>query len=210
MSTQAHNWRPFITLLLSIFAFLVVVVGGAVAREVGLLDSMTVKRIASIAIGVVLIVAGNLAPKMRLFHLSAIGRDPDRIVAAERFAGWALVIAGTLVAGLWLIAPGAQTMLISSIAALCAFAAVALNWFMLARGRPRGEGPEDSDEFRAALTKRIALLQILYSLCWVFAFFTADILWGDDATKWMVVLFSVTLPIVAWPLTKLAKPRARS
>ncbi len=206
MSTQAKHWAPFLAVLFSVGAFLVVVIGGAVAREYGLIDSLTVKRIASIAIGAVLIVAGNLLPKMRLFHLS--GREPNRIVAAERFAGWTLVIAGAVVAGLWLFAPGEQTILISSLAALAAFAAVALNWLFLGRSAPRSDEPaEDPRELRVAVAKRVALLQILYGLCWAFAIFAADTLWGDEVSLWMVVGFSVTLPFVAWPLTRLIGSR---
>ena len=207
MSTRNKQWAPFMLVLLSVLVFLAVVVSGAVARELGLVDSLTVKRFASIAIGIVLIVAGNLTPKIRLFHLSA--REPDRIAAAERFAGWTLVIAGTVVAGIWVFAPSDQAILISSVAALCAFAAVALHWLALARGARRHDAPDDSGELRAAIARRVALLQILYSLCWVFALFAADVLWGDDVAVWMVVGFSVTLPFVAWPLTNLIRPRSQ-
>jgi hypothetical protein len=122
------------------------------------------------------------------------------------------VLAGAAVVGLWLLAPGENTMLISSAVATIAFGLVLAAWGLIAlRGRGKNEEPAraESDETsrRAALTKRWALFQILFGLFWAFAMFLADSLWGRDVVLWMVVVFSIALSFSSLPLLKLLQSR---
>jgi hypothetical protein len=205
MSMKTLTARPFIALGVTLAAFAVLVIAIAIAREYGQVDSLTAKRVSAISIGLVLIAAGNLAPKMGLFHLPGVQRAT--VMSAERFAGWTLVLTGLAVVGLWVFAPSQEMMLISSAIVVVAFLVVSAAWAMVSL-RARGQSETaagDGHSALAALTKRVALLQILFGLFAAFSIVLADSLWGDSVSRWMAVVYCMLLPFVAMPLFKQLK-----
>lgn len=212
MNTKIQQGRPFVALAIAVALFVALVLGVVVARQLGLVDPLNARRIGAIGLGIVLIAAGNLVPKMRLLQWP--GRRPGTGAAAERIAGWTLVLTGAAVVSLWLFAPGENTMLVSSAVATSAFALMIAAWpLMSMRGRDMGEAlpgvNSDAQGVRAAQTKRLALFHILFALFWAFAMFLADSLWGGNVVLWMAVAFSIALAFSSGPLVRLLQSRQR-
>ncbi len=63
-----------------------------------------VERVWGIAIGILLIFVGNIVPKI-LSPLSSKYCSDAQAQVTQRFAGWSLVLAGLIYAGLWMFAP---------------------------------------------------------------------------------------------------------
>lgn len=206
MTTQSPQGRPFVGLAIAVALFFTLVLGVVVARQLGQVDPLNARRIGAIGLGIVLIAAGNLVPKMHL--LQWLGCRPDSGTAAERIAGWTLVLTGAAVVSLWLFAPGENTMLVSSALATTAFALlIAASALISARGDERRKTlprvNDDAQCLRAAQTQRLALFHILFALFWVFAMFLADSLWGGKVVLWMAVAFSIALAFASRPLVRL-------
>jgi len=210
MNTNIQQGRPFVALAIAVALFVALVLGVVVARQFGLVDPLNARRIGAIGLGIVLIAAGNLVPKMRLLQWS--GRRPETGAAAERIAGWTLVLTGAAVVSLWLFAPGENTMLVSSAVATSAFALMIAAWALISmRGRDMGGAlpsvNSDAQGLRAAQAKRLALFHILFALLWAFAMFLADSLWGGNVVLWMAVAFSIALAFASGPLVRLLRSR---
>ncbi len=72
MSTQTHVWKPVLAVGLAAFAFFIAAIGVTVARKMGVIDPADAKRVGLIAMGLVLVVAGNAVPKLRFFERPGI------------------------------------------------------------------------------------------------------------------------------------------
>jgi hypothetical protein len=202
MSTETKSNTTLALLILGAVAFVAVILGFAIAKKLGYVEALEAKRAGAIAIGCVLIIAGNIVPKLRLF--SGQGFDAGRVVGAERVAGWMLVLAGLAFVGLWVFAPSDDLMIYSSLVGLCAFGLVGLIWMGLAL-RPRAPAEAAAESNDSARVKRLALSQILFALFWVFAIFLADSLWGDVVSRWMAVGYVVIAGVLATPGAMLAR-----
>lgn len=188
----SRNERPaaFITVL----GLCAVVLGFAIAKRTGVVDYGLAKRGVAVALGLLLIAAGNFIPKFRLFD--APGRDPARIHSAERLAGWTLVLVGIAYVAIWLLAPVAGAMLVSSIVGLAGFGIVGLAW-MRAAGSSGAEGaPRATPTGESALARRILLATVLVTVLWSVVIFLVDYLWGDTASQWAAVVYSLVLGLV--------------
>lgn len=174
------------------------VIGFAVTKEMGMIDNLLAKRGVGLALGGLLIVAGNLLPKLVL-PLGARGGHGEKAAAAERFAGLVFVLAGLVQVMVWVFAP-LNAPLVASLVGLTAVALAAANYIGLAmKGPARGlfaETPPQTRADRALLSKRGIVFQILYALVWVFAMFLADEIWGDQFSQWMAVAFVLTQGIL--------------
>lgn len=166
----------------------ITVIGVAFIKEFGGIDNMAAKRIIGMAMGGLLIVAGNLLPKL---VLPLGGRRDNPRAAAERLAGLLFVMAGLVQIAAWLFAPQ-DAPLIASIAGLSAVALAGANYLLKSIRRPaRAASGADPHvrENRLLIGKRDVVFHILHALAWVFAMFLADEIWGDAAAKWMVIGF---------------------
>ena len=179
---------------------LVVIAGLAIGKKTGLVDYDVAKRGVAMALGAMMIGAGNLLPKFRLFD--APGRNPARILSAERLAGWTFVLGGIAYVVIWALAPIENAMLVSSIVGLGAFAFVALSWARAAGGSSPAASLESGRGGESAAVKRILLFSILLTLLWTVVIFLVDYAWGDRASQMVAigypiaigVLVSVTVP----------------
>ncbi len=102
----------------------------AATKEFGILDASIVKRAVGMVFGTMLIVAGNILPKITQ-PLNSQRRNAVSIRMVERIAGWIFVVTGIAYISVWLFAPGEYAMLISSIVGLSAFVLVATIWAWL-------------------------------------------------------------------------------
>ena len=127
MSTKTPSAYSGKSTALIIGGLVVAVLAFAAAKEFGIVEGAVAKRAVAMIFGVILIVTGNLLPKLVL-PLSAQRRDPVRAKAAERIAGWILVLAGILYITVWFLTPPADAMLISSAIGLGAFVLASAAW----------------------------------------------------------------------------------
>jgi hypothetical protein len=164
----------------------------AVAKRSGVIENDVARRFVGIILGLMLICAGNVLPKFRLFESG--GSDPAKALAAGRFAGWTFVLAGAAYVVFWRLAPMPRVTLLSSIVGLSAFALVGMDLLRRTAGarspRPRPTASEST------LVKRLLLGTILLSLGWGIAIFLVDHFWGDTASMWMGVIWSIVIPSV--------------
>lgn len=84
---------------------LAVSLGVRLAQAVGALDDVEIaRRLSMVILGVFLMFTGNAIPKT-LTPLSAMSCDAAKVQAAQRFTGWALVLAGAGFAAAWAVLP---------------------------------------------------------------------------------------------------------
>lgn len=93
MNTEAFSSSSMKSLMLTVAGLLSVILAFAVAREHGTLDPDLARRLVAIEFGVMLLVIGNALRKI-VRPLRMHGNDPPRFMAADRFAGRNLVLAG--------------------------------------------------------------------------------------------------------------------
>ena len=183
-------------------AFMILTVGAAVATKFGVLAPGVAQRTGMIAIGMVMVVAGNFVPKMRLFDYH--GARPARALAARRFSGWALVMAGLAIVGVWIVSPGRETALASSLIGLGAFALIAGAWAWVMAG-PREAATRERDDDAVAKAARHALIWILFGLFWAQAIIFTARMWGDQASMWTTIAFGIIIALA--PVTRLKSRR---
>lgn len=194
MSQHARADSALRAVGLSCLGLFVVIAGFAIAKKTGLIDYDLAKRGVAMSLGVMLIVAGNFLPKLRLFD--GPGRDPARVLWAERSAGWIFVLAGVAYVAVWAFTPIAHVMWLSSAVGLSAFAFVAMAWKRAAAGgvpwdmRSAGHGGE------SALVKRVLLFTVLLTLLWSVSIFLVDYIWGDAVTQVVAIGFPILLGVV--------------
>lgn len=189
MSASTAFTRP---LKAGIAGFLVLngVIGGlALARSLGFMGEVVEKRAVGFTIGLMLVVIGNLLPKLR--PLGLIHPDPAQAAGGERFAGRVLLLAGLAYLLLFAIAPLAQARPASAIVGIAALAFVAADWIWLSRGLlSRSRRME-----RVAAGKRIRLTaQLVFAGFFVLAaacgkFLFGDRPWAGAFEDWSLVVF---------------------
>lgn len=179
--------RSAAVIFLGLFAVMIAI---AIAKKTGHLDYDLAKRGVGMALGVMLVAAGNLLPKFHLFHSPR--REARESLAAERFAGWVFVVAGVAYLAVWALAPMATVMLISSLVGLTAFALVAID-LLRRRGAtvPQTKVGQVTEE---NLAKRLLLATILLTLGWAVVIFLADHIGGDAAARWCGIAYVIVLP----------------
>ena len=188
-------------LLFPAFALLVT------AKETGALPPDEVKRGVGIVLALMLTVTGNFLPK--LLH-------PDRghaeVLRRQRRAAWGLVLTGAALVVALLAAPADRVELWSGIVGLGGLSIVFLDALIHAPGRvmrERSAAAQGTEERRHAAIRQGALF-IIHAIGWVFAMFLADYLWGDAATIWMVIAFTIANGALAIFLAPHFAPRARA
>jgi len=197
MNTQTPFTRPVKTAVLSFIGLTAVAMAFAAARKMGVIEPAVATRAIGLVIGLMVVVTGNLLPKMR--PLNSPRGNPAKVTAAERFAGWILVLAGIAYLALFLFAPLDQALPVSSIIGMGALVVIAANWMWLARGalfrgRQKAEGTVALSE-RAA-EKRKLVIWLLFAFFYVVAtacvaFLFGQKPWVHELALWMVVGFGM-------------------
>ena len=191
MNMEAISSSSMKSLVATIAGLFAVILAFAIARERGMLDPELARRVVAMGFGVMLLVIGNAVPKL-VRPLRTTGRDPARVMAADRFAGRTFVLAGIAFVALWAFAPAEHVMRISALVGLAAFGLVAASQLRLSLTgrRDRSQPATDADDPTSGVAiTRWLLIYLLHGLLWVFAMFLVDSIWGDRAAQWMGVGF---------------------
>ncbi|HEX7191097.1 MAG TPA: hypothetical protein VF381_05935 [Thermoanaerobaculia bacterium] len=150
------------------------------AMKAGLIDIAVMRRTTGLILGATAILVGNVFPKVR--PLAMLTGSRNQSAAAERLAGWVLVLAGAVYIGAFLFAPLADARRVSSIAGIIALLAIAVSWTWLAisgGSRPPVAG--------AAVKPRILMLWLFLAFIYVLATACFGFLFGPS--WWLVVVF---------------------
>lgn len=158
---------------------MVAVMALTAAMKAGLIDITVMRRTTGLILGAAAILVGNVLPKVR--PLALLTGDAKRSSAAERFAGWMLVLAGAVYIGAFLFAPVPDARRISSIAGVAALVLIAVSWTSLAFF---GNEPPVSP---AAAEPRRVMLWLVFAFFYVFATACFGALFG--LAWWGVVVF---------------------
>ena len=169
-----------------------------IGKEMGFIENDTAKRISGVVFGLLVILFGNILPKL----VSPLGSDAEaagRSRAADRIAGLVLVLTGLAVVAIWLAVPADSAMLASAMAGLGGLFISLMLWTFQAAPRLAGfRGPEALEH--PASIRRLTVLFLLHAVFWVFLIFLADTLWGDASAKWIAIAFTLLNGVIALPL----------
>jgi hypothetical protein len=191
ITTERVFTRPIKTAVLGFLGFMAVVAAIAIVKSAGMIDAAVAKRATGLVIGLLIVITGNFVPKMR--PLSAPGRDPSRVNASERFAGWTLVFAGIAYIALFAFAPLDRARMLSSTIGIAAMVLIAANWAWLARAVFFPTQPVTPLSPHAAEKRRL-LIVLLFAFFWILAtacakFLFNDQRWVNELGSWMTVAF---------------------
>jgi hypothetical protein len=178
MTARIVYSRPLKTMILGFLGFAFTTAALAIAQNMGFIEPAAAKRAMGLLIGILVIVTGNFLPKTH--PLSAPGVNPaGPAAAAERFAGWTLVVVGIAYLALFAIAPLDQARKFASILGFIAMIYIAASWAWMVRGAVLG-GREDSaqDQARAA-EKRKLMVPLLFAFFYAFATVCTAFLFHD-------------------------------
>ena len=103
MSRQMTCTRSSARAVVAFVSLVGIVTAVAAAKGMGFLEAAAARRGIGMLIGVMALVIGNFLPKLR--PLKSPDANPAKGMAAERFAGWILVLAGIVYIALFTFAP---------------------------------------------------------------------------------------------------------
>jgi len=153
-------------MMLGFLGFALAAAALAFAQKMGFIEAPLAKRAMGLILGAVMIVTGNFLPKTRPLNAPGVN-PPGPAAAAERFAGWTLVVTGIAYIALFAFAPLDQARKVSSILGIGAMIYVAASWAWMLRGALWGGEEESLADRRHAAEKRKLII------CLLFAFFYA-------------------------------------
>ena len=187
----------------AVFAFISIVgtvTAVAAAKGMGFLEAAATRRAIGLLIGVMALVIGNFLPKLR--PLNSPDANPTKEMAAERFAGWILVLAGIAYIALFLFAPLDQAGRLSSVLGIGALVAIATNWAWLGRtALSRSRPLEGKPPLAEHAEQRKLVIWLLFAFAYVFA--TASLIslfhdrpWIHDFGSWIVLGFGMMYAVL--------------
>jgi len=188
MNSANRTAFPEMPVFIGAIVFILAVLAIGAGKKLGLIDYDVAARAANIAMGAILVIAGNYVPKF-VRPLSDDREATARARAADRNGGRALVLAGIVYALLWFFAPFDLDWVkfVASAGVIVVFLGVAASQILVSRNSllplRRGE--------KGTQWQHTGLLFILHGLFWAFAMILADFLFGDDSAMWMVVAFII-------------------
>ncbi len=202
MNSQCVLTRSVITTVLGFLGLLAAVALFALAKGHGLVDAAVSRRAIGLLVGLMIVFVGNLVPKLR--PLNSPSSDPDKAGAAERSAGWTLVLTGIAYIALFAFAPLDQAARIAPFLGVGAIAVIAVNWTWLARGTlfGRAEPEQALTELSAqAVEKRKVMISLLFGLLYVLAgtwiaLLVHDNPWGRELGSWMILVFGTLYAVI--------------
>jgi hypothetical protein len=175
-----------------------------VGARYGIVAPNAARRAIGAVIGVMFVVTGNFLPKMRPLNTPAT--EPTSATAAERVAGWILVLVGFADIVLFMFARLEVARTISSIIGIGAIAIIAANWAWLARGVLFGRGQTGGGEttlYRAPTERRRIMIWLLFAIFYLSAtaavkMFVSDPAASDKVATWMLLVFAVFYSLTAY------------
>jgi len=202
MNSQTVCTRPVRTTVFSFLGLLGVVALFALAKGKGVIEPAVARRAIGLLVGAMIVIVGNLVPKLR--PLNSPSSDPAEAGAAERSAGWTLVLAGIVYIALFAFAPLDVAGRFSSFIGIGAIAVIAVNWTWLAQGTlfRSTKSVEDMRELnREEVEQRKVMISLLFGLLYVLAgtwvvFLVRDKSWGRDLGSWMILTFGTLYAVV--------------
>jgi hypothetical protein len=202
MSTPSRSTKSTRTMVLAFLALTAVATALGLGTRFGAIDPGLARRGIGTAVGAMFIVAGNFLPKMRPLNTAG---DPATTTAAERIAGWLLVLVGVADIGLFMLARLDVARSISSIIGIGAIAVIALNWAWLARGLIFDPHTTDAQATpqRAPTERRRIMAWLLFAIfylavtAWV-KVFVRDPAATDKAGTWMLLTFSILFALTGY------------
>lgn len=202
MSTHSRGTQSTRTMVLAFLTLTAVATALGLGTRFGAIDPGLARRGIGTAIGAIFVVAGNFLPKMRPLNT---GGDPATTTAAERVAGWLLVLVGIANIGLFMFARLDVARSISSIIGIGALAVIALNWAWLARGLMFGRHTTDAQATpqRAPTERRRIMAWLLFAIfylavtAWV-KVFVSDPAATDKVGVWMLLTFSIVFALTGY------------
>jgi len=142
----------------------------SVAKGRAVIEATLASRAIGLLIGAMIVMVSNLVPKLR--PLNAPASDPAEAGAAERSAGWTLVLIGITYIALFAFAPLELATRISTFVGMGGVAVIAINWTWLARGTLFGGvglGEPMIELSEQTLEKRKMIISLLFGLLFVLA-----------------------------------------
>ena len=201
--TASHSLTPGRSSTIALVFLLLGFAAVVIAKETGQIDGIMAKRGVGALLGLIMVVTGNVLPKL-IFPLTRAAR----IGTAERVSGWILVLTGLALVAAFAGLPDDNVALQGAVIGLAGFAAVGLTliasgWSVQRDGLSVLAEPGEAAPlaYRSARV-RISAIFILHAIAWAFAMFVADAIWDDPAAIWMVVAFTIANSLLALALRK--------
>lgn len=176
--------------------FLMIVITVILAL-IGVIDRLMARRIMGGLFGVIMVVSGNFLPKMiRPWQVTKNSGQFQRLI------GWILVLSGTAMFGVSVIAyddvAPIWTVIIALIGLILSSLTVVFNHWQYSRSQNQVQNLSDDVlqlEIRQSSINR-ALMQILHAMAWVCVMFAAEIKWGPESLSWIMIGFAVSLALL--------------
>jgi len=173
-------------------AVLAAILSIAAARETGLIDPDLGKRLGATMIGLMLAVCGNILPKIA--RRLEMGRETAAaFAAADRNAGWILVLSGVLYAGVWLAAPLGRAALGASCVGLGGLLLALGVW--LWRVRPTEPYARPGLLTTTAMAGRLTVFFLIGGVFGAGLLIQIDAVFGDQIAQWTSVGFALGMPL---------------
>ncbi len=193
--TQVFLVAPVKTAVWRFLGLMGIALALAMARRMDLIELGEERRAMGMLIGVMVVVMGNLLPKMR--PLQTPGRSPAQASSAERLAGWVLVLAGIVYLALFLFAPLDRAQSIASLIGIGALLLIALRWASLARvawvgwaksaAETAGTNRRAKEQRKVVTALLLAFFYLVATACLSFLF--KHQAWFHDLAAWILVGF---------------------
>ena len=201
MSMQIACSRSTARALFAFLGLVGLVAAVAAAKGMGFLEAASARRAIGLLIGVMALVVGNFLPKLR--PLNSPDANPAKGMAAERFAGWILVLAGIAYIALFLFAPLDQAGRFSAVIGICALMAIAARWAWLQRAalwRSRQIARKTAGLPERAEGRKL-VIWLLFAFAYVFATASSVSLfqnrpWVHDLGSWIVLAFGIMYAVL--------------
>ncbi len=199
--------RPARDAVFGFFGLAAVMAAFAMARRFGAISHDLEQRGMGAAVGALLLVAGNVVPKLRLLKLT--GAESAGALAGERTAGWALTIAGLVTVGLFLLAPLAAARQAAAVIGMGVVLLVTLDWLAFGRGSrvPSGEPAPDGRTY-----SRVTVVHLLYAVLYVLVAVSVKYLVADpglrrELEEWLWLAFWLGYALLFAALGRRRRPR---
>ncbi|GEM_PF-1038942 len=216
MSTHSRSAQSVKAVVLGFLALAAVATALGLGARSGVIDATLARRGVGTVIGAMFVLTGNYLPKMRPLNTPAT--HPASTTAAERVAGWILVLVGVADVALFLFARLDLAKSISSIIGIGAIAVIAVNWAWLARTllfgrRQTADGPATTQ--RAPTERRRIMIWLLFAIFYLaltacVKAFVSDPASSDKVGTWLLITFGVLFSLTSYQISPRKWPRCRS
>ena len=198
--------RPVTKAVCEFLAVMAAIMALVAGTGMGWFEPAFVRQAVGVLLGIAMVAMGNLLPKMR--PLSPAGRDPAGTAAAERFAGWLLVLAGIAHIAAFLILPLPEARPVSAVIGIAAIVVIGVSWARLARGALSRAAPvaeADPVADKRARAQRQVVFALLFGLFYLLTTAGVKSLVDDrsalhDYAAWMLLGLCMAYAVVgsAW------------